>query len=333
MYFEYYYVASQPQEDPTSASASEFTISNIQKWLIQDITNALTKPKTDFDISKSGINIKYFAGYTPQWDIVSYNEGDLSATIVSKSSDNRFKKYITISTDALDNSFVSKNASGSITYKAQDITLKFKMKDNWNNQSPDITFKYYPSGGAIFVSTDNTHLAMGGYSDTGLCAVPFIISDFEMYDITQGNNYANFIGLSASNITNIWSTTSNDIALYPGSLYPTNGTYTNNTTFKCIISSNIKVITPYSLDANNKVVKSNYANHIYVNKITDPGDYHIGGNVSNMCKIYAMPLATSTAAKSGIAYEEIVVGSYTYVIWPLVNPIVSGSKRLLVRKN
>ena len=333
MYFEYYYVASQPQADPTSASASEFSISNVQKWFIRDLVYALAKPKTDFDISKSGIVINYFTGYSPQWDIVTYNEGDLSATIVSKSTDNQFKKYITISTDALDNSFVTQDANGAIKYKAQDIILKFKLKDNWNNQSDEFTFKYFPSGGALFVSTNNTHLAMTGYNDSGTCAVPCIISDFEIYDTPQGSSYAKFIGLGSTGIANIWGATNNDIALYPGSIYPTNGNYTNSTSFKCVISSTIKTITPYSLDANNKVVKSSYANHIYINKMTDTSDYHMGGNVSNMCKIYAMPLATSTLAKTGIAYEEIVVGSYTYVIWPLVNPIVSGSKRLLVRKN
>jgi hypothetical protein len=333
MYFEYYYVAAQPQEDPTYASASEFSISNFQKWFIRDLVYALTKPKTDFDISKSGIYINYFTGYSPQWDIVTYNEGDLSATIVSKSSDNQFKKYITISTDALANSFVTQNASGSIIYQTQDITLKLKLKDNWGKESSEFTFKYFPTGGALFVSTNNTHLAMTGYNDSGTCAVPCIISDFEIYDTPQGSSYAKFIGLGSTGIANIWGTTNNDIAVYPGNIYPTNGTYTNSSTFKCTIGSAIKAITPYSLDSSNKVVKSNYANHIYINKMTDPSDYHLGGNISSMCGIYAMPLATSTVAKTGIAYEEIVIKSNTYVVWPLVNPVTTNAKRLLVRKN
>jgi hypothetical protein len=174
---------------------------------------------------------------------------------------------------------------------------------------------------------------MTGYSDSGTCAVPCIISDFEIYDTSPGSNYAKFIGLGSTSIANIWGTTSNDIAMYPGNLYPTNINGTNSNTFKCTISSTIKSITPYSLDASNKVVKSNYASHIYINKMTDPSDYHLGGNISSMCGIYAMPLATSTVAKSGIAYEEIVIKNNTYVVWPLVNPIVTGTKRLLVRKN
>lgn len=335
MYIAYQYKAAVPP-DPFNSDA--LTITRVKDLIANDLATIITGISSKYDLSDACLNVMYY-GTDIGWSVDTAKD-DISHEyhIKSTSSDEYYKKFITIST--LDDTTTDTygftkitNADGSISYSdtknlvSMNLVLQlYDSTDTVCTQSKTRPLKIYAEGGTIHIHLNEHHLMLSSINTSNdQYSSPIGVADIYSKDILQ-SAFPRFVFFTC----NTWGY----IATPPNPVYctrkPSTTTYgaaiSNDREYKVEIYDKTGIINFYNPDS--ATHKYYYGNHVYVND-KQSSNYLFGGSISELGKFYALP-SSSIAAK---IYDEISLNGTTYIIWPIQNNDFSTSyMRLLLLK-